>query len=166
MELHVKKLAGRKLVMEYLSSVCLFKGGMHLILALSGSIPLLKLLLMQWLMVCLRLLQVVLLVLVQSYIYLCISHCQYFLQVVLHHKRKPSEGGCFPLWDFFFYVFYFYSFDTFNISKRLNKLLLLRFCCLQFPVLLQRCWFSSAIRALYNIYVVVIGSSWKLFFFS
>ena len=27
MELYVKKLAGRKLVMEYLSSVCLFKGG-------------------------------------------------------------------------------------------------------------------------------------------
>ena len=98
MELYVKKLAGRKLVMEYLSSVCLFKGGgMHSILALSGNIPLLKLLLMQWLMVCLRLLQVVLLVLVQSYIYLCISHYQYFLQVVLHHKRKPLEGGCFPL---------------------------------------------------------------------
>ena len=94
---------------------------MHSILALSGNIPLLKLLLMQWLMVCLRLLQVVLLVLVQSYIYLCISHYQYFLQVVLHHKRKPSEGGCFPLRDFFFYVFYFYSFDTFNISKRLTN---------------------------------------------
>ena len=166
MELHVKKLAGRKLVMEYLSSVCLFKEGMHSILALSGNIPLLKLLLMQWLMVCLRLLQVVLLVLVQSYIYLCISHCQYFLQVVLHHKRKPSEGGCFPLWDFFFYVFYFYSFDTFNISKRLSNYFYCVFVVFNFLFFCSVDWFSSAIRALYDIYVVVIGNSWKLFFFS
>ena len=36
---------GRKLVTEYLSSVCLSKGETHAILALSGSIPLLKLLL-------------------------------------------------------------------------------------------------------------------------
>ena len=38
-------LTGRKLVREYLSSVCLSKGEMHVILALSGNIPLLKLLL-------------------------------------------------------------------------------------------------------------------------
>ena len=166
MELHVKKLAGRKLVMEYLSSVCLFKGGMHLILALSGSIPLLKLLLMQWLMVCLRLFQVVLLVLVESYLYLCISHYQYFLQVVLHHKRKPSEGGCFPLWDFFFYVFYFYSFDNFMISKRLTNCFYCVFVVFNFLFFYNVGWFSSAIRALYDIYVVVTGNSWKLFFFS
>ena len=36
---------GRKLVTEYLSSVCLSKGETHAILALSGNVPLLKLLL-------------------------------------------------------------------------------------------------------------------------
>ena len=38
-------LTGRKLVTEYLSSVCLSKGETHEILALAGNIPLLKLLL-------------------------------------------------------------------------------------------------------------------------
>ena len=36
-------LTGRNLVTEYLSSVCLFKGETHAILALPGSITLLKL---------------------------------------------------------------------------------------------------------------------------
>ena len=40
-----KVLTGRKLVTEYLSSVCLSKGETHAILALSGNISLLKLLL-------------------------------------------------------------------------------------------------------------------------
>ena len=40
-----KTLTGRKLVREYLSSVCLSKEEMHAILALSGKISLLKLLL-------------------------------------------------------------------------------------------------------------------------
>ena len=40
-----KVLTGRKLVTEYLSSVCLSKGETHAILALSGNIPLLELLL-------------------------------------------------------------------------------------------------------------------------
>ena len=39
-----KRLTGRKLVTEYLSSVCLSKGETHAVLALSGNIPLLKLL--------------------------------------------------------------------------------------------------------------------------
>ena len=30
-------------------------------------------------------------------LYLWIAYYQYFLKVVLHHKRKPLEGGCFPL---------------------------------------------------------------------
>ena len=38
-------LTDRKLVTEYLSPVCLSKGERHAILALSGNIPLLKLLL-------------------------------------------------------------------------------------------------------------------------
>ena len=38
-----KMLTGRNLVTEYLSSVCIFKGETHAILALPGSITLLKL---------------------------------------------------------------------------------------------------------------------------
>ena len=89
-------LTGRKLVTEYLSSVCLSKGETHAVLALSGNIPLLKLLL-NAMANGLRLLQIVLLVLVESYLFLWISYHQYFLKVVLHHKRKPLEGGRFSL---------------------------------------------------------------------
>ena len=54
-----KTLTGRKLITEYLSSVCLSKGEGHTVLALSGSIPLLKLLLIAILMVRLRFLKIV-----------------------------------------------------------------------------------------------------------
>ena len=92
-------LTGRKLVTEYLSSVCLSKGETHPILALSGNIPLLKVLLIAMANGLLKTFAV-LLVLFESYLYLWISSYQYFLKIVLHHKRKPLDGGCFLLLDF------------------------------------------------------------------
>ena len=115
-------------------------------------------------MVCLRLLQIVLLVLVESYLYLLIYY-QHFLKVVLHHKRKPLEGGCFPLWDSYSYVIFFYSFDTFMVSKRLTNYFYCFFVVFNFLFFCNVCWFSSA-RAFYDIYVVVNENSHKFFFFS
>ena len=94
--------------MEYLSSVCLSKGETQAVLVLSGNIPLLKLLLIT----------MVLLVLVEPYLYLWISYYQYFLKVVLHHKRKPLESDCFPL-NFFAMLF---SFIALILSWLVNDL--------------------------------------------
>ena len=93
-------LTGRKLVREYLSSVCLSKGEMHAILALSGNIPLLKLLLIAMANGLLK-------TFADSFIsfggilsILVDFLLSIFLKIVLHHKRKPVEGGCFPPRDF------------------------------------------------------------------
>ena len=102
-----KTLTGRKLVTKYLSSECLTKGETLAILALFGNIPLLKYYQLQWLMVDLRLLHIVLLVLLESYLYLWTSYHQCFLKVVLHHEQKLLEVGCFQQWDFFSMSFSF-----------------------------------------------------------
>ena len=118
-------------------------------------------------MVCLRLLQIILLVLVKSYLYLWISYYHCFLKDVLHHKRKPLESGCFPLWDFLlcYYVIFFYSFDTFMVSKRLTNYFYCFFVVFNFLFFCNVGWFCSA-RVFYDIYVVVIKNSYKLLFFS
>ena len=96
-------------------------------------------------MVCLRLLQIVLLVLMESYLYLQISYYQYFLKVVLHHNRKPLEGDCLPLCNFLMLL----SFMVLILSWLANELQIISH---YFPC---NGWFSSA-KAFYDIYVVVI----------
>ena len=95
--LKLKTLTGRKLVTESLLSVSISKGETHAILALSGNIPLLKLLLIAVAIGLFKTFADNFINFVESYLYLRISYYQYFLKVVLHHKRKPLEGGCFPL---------------------------------------------------------------------
>ena len=98
MELHVKKLAGRKLVIEYLSSVCLFKGGNAFNISFIWKHSFVEIIINAMANGLLKTFAGSFISFgAILYIYMCISHYQYFLQVVLHHKRKLLEGGCFPL---------------------------------------------------------------------
>ena len=80
-------------------------------------------------MACLWLLQVVLLVFGESYLYLWISYYQYFLKVNLW---KVAVYSC----DISFHVIFTYSFDIFMISKRLTNYFCC-FFCFQFPVIIR-----------------------------
>ena len=112
-------------------------------------------------MVGLRLLQIVLLVFVKSYLYLSTSYHQYVLKVVLHHEQKLLEGSCFQLWEFFL----LFSFIALILSWSTNDLQITCIVVSNFLLLCKVGWFSSA-RAFYNIYVVTIENSCKFFFFS
>ena len=115
-----KTLTGRKLVTKYLSSECLTKGETLAILALFGNIPLLKYYQLQWLMVDLRLLHIVLLVLLESYLYLWTSYHQCFLKLFYITSRNFWKVAVSSS-EIFFYVIFFYRFDTSMISKRFRN---------------------------------------------
>ena len=88
----------------------------------------------------------------------------YFSLSIFLTSCSASQAETFRRWllpamRFFFYVFYFYSFDTFMISKRLTNCFYCVFVVFNFLFFYNVGWFSSAIRALYDIYVVVTGNS-------
>ena len=111
---------------------------------------------------CFRLLQIVLLVLVESYLYLWISDYQHFLKVVYITSGNLSKVAV-SLCEIFCYVVFFYSFDTFMVSKRVTNYCYCFFVIFNFLFFWDVGWFSSA-RAFYDIYVMVIKNSYKFFY--
>ena len=124
-----KMLTGRNLVTEYLSSVCLFKGETHAILALPGSITLLKLSLIAMANGFLKKIGDGITsfggILPLDFL------LSIFLKSVLHTSR--NLGGCLQLWAFFLCYFSFqwtgFYMITAFVMKELN---IVCFCMITF----------------------------------
>ena len=85
-----------------------------------------------------------------------------FLLSIFLKSCSTSQVEIFERWLFpavrFFSVFFFFSFYTFMISKRLTNYFYYVFVVFNFLFFCNIGWFISA-RALYDIYVVVIENS-------